>query len=95
MKGYRYIISLCLCLLLISCEKADNKVEALAFKMNATSAWGLISTDGKPLDEAGTYSSQPSSVVNGMYSVPDGKGLFLLYNIDTPDALSVPVTSIA
>jgi hypothetical protein len=84
MKGYRYIISLCLCLLLISCEKADNKVEALAFKMNATSAWGLISTDGKPLDGAGTYGSQPSSVVNGMYSVPDGKGLFLLYNIDTP-----------
>jgi len=78
------LLSLLLVLCLVSCRNADNSVQGLAFKDDMDGQWGLLSVDGSILAPAGTFSNQPSAVVNGLFSLPDGKGTFQLYRSDAP-----------
>lgn len=78
------LLSLLLVLCLVSCRNADNSVQGLAFKDDMDGQWGLLSVDGSILAPAGTFSNQPSAVVNGLFSLPDGKGTFQLYQSDAP-----------
>lgn len=69
---------------LAACQRTTDCVDALAFKANSGEKWGLISTDGHILVPANTFGQQPTTVVGGMFSLPDGKGNYQLYNIHQP-----------
>lgn len=86
----QFFIPLLACwMLFAACHDTVGKVDALAFKTNIDDKWGLIATDGCVLVSNNTFKQQPSSVVNGMFSLPDGKGFYSLYDIRFPDR---PVT---
>lgn len=69
---------------LLSCHTAKDSVEGLPFQSKAEGRWGLIATNGGILVADSAYLQKPSAVVNGLFSLPDGKGLFQLYCIDSP-----------
>jgi hypothetical protein len=81
----RIIIYLVICLSLIACNEHHNDIDGWAFRTAAHSGWGILGNDGEVLVPSGTYRRQPSSVVNGMYTVPDDVGGVMLYNIDNPE----------
>lgn len=81
MRG-RIIICLMLCFCLSACQRQHDNLEGWAFRSEANRGWGIIGTDGKILVPSGTYTFQPSSIVNDMFTVPDGTGMSMLYNID-------------
>lgn len=79
-----------LCLILLcACRPSNNEVEAWAFSDDDGKTWGLIGTDGNVRVPAGNFDRRPSSVVGGMFSLPDGKGYVHLYAADQP---AQPVT---
>lgn len=69
---------------LLSCQPAKDSVEGLPFRSSTDGHWGLIATDGSVLAADTTFAQKPSAVVNGLFSLPDGKGFFQLYGIDHP-----------
>ena len=83
-----WMMVLCL-ILLCACRPSNNEVEAWAFSDDDGKTWGLIGTDGNVRVPAGNFDRRPSSVVGGMFSLPDGKGYVHLYAADQP---AQPVT---
>lgn len=83
------ILSMILILLCIGCRPTFPAIDALPFQQEAEGNWGLISTDGQVKVICGTFSKQPSAVINGMFSLPDEEGFYQLYHID---CLSQPVS---
>lgn len=81
MRG-RIIFGLILLVCLIGCRHDKNNLDGWAFRTSVNRGWGIIGTDGKVIVSDGTYVYQPSSVVNGMFTVPDGTGMVMLYSID-------------
>lgn len=77
-------------LLFAACHDTTDFVDALAYKAGSDDKWGLIATDGRVLVPSNTFGQQPATVVNGMFSLPDGKGFYQLYNTEHP---TVPVSS--
>lgn len=78
------ILSMILILLCIGCRPTFPAIDALPFQQEAEGNWGLISTDGQVKVICGTFSKQPSAVINGMFSLPDEEGFYQLYHIDYP-----------
>lgn len=78
------ILSMILILLCIGCRPTFPAIDALPFQQEAEGNWGLISTDGQVKVICGTFSKQPSAVINGMFSLPDEEGFYQLYHIDCP-----------
>lgn len=76
-----YFLLLVVWSMLAACRDATDSVDALAFKAAPDGKWGLITTDGQILAAADTYDRQPTAVVNGLFSLPDAKGFYQLYNI--------------
>lgn len=70
---------------LAACHNDTVCVDALAFKATSKDKWGLIATDGQILVPAHTFNFQPTAVVNGMFSLPDGKGFHCLYSLKHPE----------
>lgn len=73
-----------LLLTFIACHKTGDEINGLAFKEQANGGWGLLATDGTVLVPANTFDQQPSTVVNGLFSLPDDKGFSQLYRADCP-----------
>lgn len=75
-----------LALLLVcnGCRQSTPEISALPFQEKEGDGWGLISTDGQVKVAGGTYTQQPSAVVNNMFCLPDKDGYYRLYQIDQP-----------
>lgn len=71
-------------MLFTACHDTTDCVNALPFKANPDDKWGLIDTDGRILIQSNTFGQQPSTVVNSMFSLPDGKGCYQIYHIEHP-----------
>lgn len=67
-----------------SCHPEAESIDALAYKANENDGWGLMATDGEILVPSGSFEQQPTTVVNGMFSLPDAKGYCQLYSISQP-----------
>lgn len=80
------LLSFAIGVLFAACNKdTTDRVDALAFKAQSGDKWGLISTDnGEALVPSDTWELQPTTVVNGMFALPDGKGFYQLYNLKQP-----------
>ena len=60
---------------MISCTYKQHQVCGYAFQYETTGKWGLVSTEGKLLT-TDVFAYQPTSVVNGMFAVPDKEGKY-------------------
>lgn len=69
---------------LLSCHPTKDSVDGLPFQSNINGRWGLIATDGSMLAADTAFAQMPSVVVNGRFSLPDGKGFVQLYGIENP-----------
>lgn len=78
------ILSSLFALLYTGCKPDSLEINALPFQENEGDNWGLISTSGKIEIPSGSFIRQPSAVVNGMFSLPDEKGYFQLYELKHP-----------
>ena len=87
---HRKYIWLLLCFSLVACQKSDKQIDAYAFQTETNGGWGLMSKDGTILVASNTFERQPSSVVNGMFTLPDGTGRFQLYNLKSPKVAVSP-----
>ena len=67
------ILSSLFALLYTGCKPDSLEINALPFQENEGDQWGFISTNGKIEIPSGSFSRQPSAVVNGMFSLPDEK----------------------
>ncbi len=67
---YSVMSLLSLALLFNGCQQAHDEINALPFQNNKNGEWGLIGIDGNILVPAGTFKQEPSTVVNGMFSLP-------------------------
>ena len=74
-KKYLLIFVSIVCM--ISCTYKQHQVCGYAFQYEATGKWGLVSTEGKLLT-TDVFAYQPTSVVNGMFAVPDKEGKYKL-----------------
>ena len=83
-------LSSLLTLLCTGCGPDSFEINALPFQENEGDNWGLISTNGKVEVPAGSFTQQPSAVVNGMFSLPDENGYYQLYDLEHP---SQPVST--
>ena len=88
-KGHTYLLAAWVALIgtlaLCACQRtAGNEMEAWAFSDDGGASWGLLGADGQILMPAGSFRQQPSSVVGGMFSVPDEEGRFRLHSTDSP-----------
>ena len=79
------ILSSLFALLYTGCKPGNLEINALPFQENEGDHWGLISTSGKIEIPSGSFSRQPSAVVNGMFSLPDEKGYYQLYELQHPE----------
>ena len=79
------ILSSLFALLYTGCKPDSLEINALPFQENEGDHWGLISTSGKIEIPSGSFSRQPSAVVNGMFSLPDEKGYYQLYELQHPE----------
>lgn len=80
-KKYLLIFVSIVCM--ISCTYKQHQVCGYAFQYEATGKWGLVSTEGKLLT-TDVFAYQPTSVINGMFAVPDKEGKYKLHSIDSP-----------
>lgn len=69
---------------LYACQPSENRTEAWAFSNDDGHRWGLIRTDGTVLVPTDAFSQRPSSVVGGMFSLPDDKGRLHLHAANNP-----------
>lgn len=88
-KGHTYLLAAWVVLIgtlaLCACQRtAGNGLEAWAFSDDGGASWGLLGADGQILMPAGSFRQQPSSVVGGMFSVPDEEGRLRLHSTDSP-----------
>ncbi len=67
----------------MACTSKQQQVCGYAFLHESTGKWGIVSTEGELLT-TDIFAYQPTSVVNGMFSVPDKQGNYKLYNIYSP-----------
>lgn len=65
-------------------QTGQYRNQRTAFSGNEGDNWGLISTSGKIEIPSGSFTRQPSAVVNGMFSLPDEKGYYQLYELKHP-----------
>lgn len=79
------ILSSLFALLYTGCKPDSLEINALPFQENEGDQWGFISTNGKIEIPSGSFSRQPSAVVNGMFSLPDEKGYYQLYELQHPE----------
>lgn len=75
---------------LYACQLSENRTEAWAFSNDDGHTWGLIRTDGTVLVPTDAFSQRPSSVVGGMFSLPDGKGRLHLHAANNPARAVTP-----
>lgn len=88
--GISFIL-VCACLVLcVGCGRKQAGVDALPFQETEGGLWGLMATDGSVEFPAGSFVRQPSVVVNGMFSMPNGQGFYQLYSVEHP---TQPVTN--
>lgn len=78
------ILSSVLMLLCSGCRQCSIGINALPFQENAGDNWGLIATNGEIKVHSGSFTRQPSAVVNGMFSLPDEEGYYQLYQLEHP-----------
>lgn len=83
-NGLQIILPMILIMICIGCRPTAPAIDALPFQQDAEGHWGLIATDGQIKVACGTFSKQPSAVINGMFSLPDEEGYYQLYHIDRP-----------
>lgn len=84
------LLTLILLFCFTACHTPGDEVDGWAFKEEPNSGWGLLATDGTLLAPANTFDQQPSTVVNGMFTLRDDKGFFQLYRTD---CLAHPVSN--
>lgn len=84
------LLTLVIWLLFAACHDTTDFVDAFAYKADSDDKWGLIATDGQILVPSNTFGQRPATVVNGMFSLPDGKGFYQIYDIGHP---TTPVSS--
>lgn len=90
MKQLYYLLILLYIWVLTACQSSQNPpVEAWPFQAQPDGSWGLISTEGNVIVPAGTYPYCPTSLVQGLFAVPDSTGFFTLYHQDQP---TLPIT---
>lgn len=78
------LLSSLFAVLYTGCKSDSIEINALPFQENEGDNWGLISTSGKIEIPSGSFTRQPSAVVNGMFSLPDEKGYYQLYELKHP-----------
>lgn len=83
-NGIQIILPMILILTCIGCRPTTPAIDALPFQQDTEGNWGLIATDGQVKVACGTFSKQPSAVINGMFSLADEEGYYQLYRIDRP-----------
>ena len=78
------ILSSLLMLLCNGCRQCSIEINALPFQESEGNNWGLIATNGEIKVHSGSFTWQPSAVVNGMFSLPDEEGYYRLYQLEHP-----------
>lgn len=81
-----FILFALLAFLFHGCRRMSSVgIEALPYQAMNNGGWGLIATDGTVRIPAGTFTSRPSAVVNGMFTLPVSDDESMLFDIAHPE----------